>query len=306
MKNFKTILFSLMAVLLLGNFSSCSSSDDNDGDTPMEMPKYAATAAKYEITDANAKVASIEFTESGQYVVVMNNAPQNAPQAVGSHKMPSAIMRASSEYVGMYYGDYTIDENGNYVLQDFGTVKINKDSSGTVVSVTIHSNKYGETWTCHANLYTKINANNSLSDRICRTWNFKSVGCCIKYSGKTLDETASSFKELFAKLKAAGVETDGDDDEIAEIKQFIFTKSGSLIIKSNSAGLAVLPWKWTSNSSSEILVNTDYEWSSLFDQASSTKVSFKSGQLVLKEEGPVDEDEPSITMGWTITFEEAK
>ena len=40
-----------MAILCLGNLSSCSSSDDNDGDGKLETPQYAAEAAKYEITD---------------------------------------------------------------------------------------------------------------------------------------------------------------------------------------------------------------------------------------------------------------
>lgn len=63
-----------MAILCLGNLSSCSSSDDNDGDGKLETPQYAADAAKYEITDESSEVKSIELTESGQYIVIMNNA----------------------------------------------------------------------------------------------------------------------------------------------------------------------------------------------------------------------------------------
>ena len=105
MKKIKTILFSLMAILCLGNLSSCSSSDDNDGDGKLETPQYAADAAKYEITDESSEVKSIELTESGQYIVIMNNVGRNAKRSIGLRKMPATLTRATSEYVGMYYGN---------------------------------------------------------------------------------------------------------------------------------------------------------------------------------------------------------
>lgn len=61
-----------MAFFCVGNFSSCSSSDDNDGEGQLDTPQYAADAAKYEITDESSEVKSIELTESGQYIVIMN------------------------------------------------------------------------------------------------------------------------------------------------------------------------------------------------------------------------------------------
>lgn len=142
-----------MAILCLGNLSSCSSSDDNDGDGKLETPQYAADAAKYEITDESSEVKSIELTESGQYIVIMNNVGRNAKRSIGLRKMPATLTRATSEYVGMYYGNYTKDANGYYILEDFGTVRINKDDNGSVASVTIHSNKSGNEWTCPARLY---------------------------------------------------------------------------------------------------------------------------------------------------------
>ena len=96
-----------MAFFCVGNFSSCSSSDDNDGMGQLDTPQYAADAAKYEITDESSEVKSIELTESGQYIVIMNNAGRNSKQAVGLHKIPATLTRATSEYVGMYYGNYT-------------------------------------------------------------------------------------------------------------------------------------------------------------------------------------------------------
>lgn len=229
-----------MAFFCVGNFSSCSSSDDNDGEGQLDTPQYAADAAKYEITDESSEVKSIELTESGQYIVIMNNAGRNSKQAVGLHKIPATLTRATSEYVGMYYGNYTKDANGYYILEDFGTVRINKDDNGSVASVTIHSNKSGNEWTCPARLYPKTNENNPLTDKICRTWNFKSVRYCVKLNGKTyFDYTASNYKDLAIKIKEWAKshpdEEDGwtDEDEqeynqmieqadAYKLKQFIF------------------------------------------------------------------------------------
>ena len=213
MKKFKTFLFSLIAILCLGNFSSCSSSDDNDGDGQLETPQYAADAAKYEITDASSEVKSIELTESGQYIVIMNNVGRNAKQTIGLHKMPATLTRATSENVGVYYGNYTKTDKDYFLLEDFGTVRINKDDNGSVASVTIHSNKSGNEWTCPARLSPKTNTNNTVTtNRICRTWKIKSVGLCYKLNGRALfDYTESSYKELYTKLKEYVKRENSDD-----------------------------------------------------------------------------------------------
>ena len=336
-----------MAFFCVGNFSSCSSSDDNDGEGQLDTPQYAADAAKYEITDESSEVKSIELTESGQYIVIMNNAGRNSKQAVGLHKIPATLTRAPSEYVGMYYGNYTKDANGYYILEDFGTVRINKDDNGSVASVTIHSNKSGNEWTCPARLYPKTNENNPLTDKICRTWNFKSVRYCVKLNGKTyLDYTASNYKDLAIKIKewvkSLPDEEDGwtDEDEqeynqmieqadAYKLKQFIFSKSGTILIKrdgTESLG-GIMVWRWASNNSNEIqtwFADFDYngngkpdenEWShELFFGASSdvqvggkTTATFnKQGQLVLEESEKESDEGESFEQIMTLTFDEAK
>ena len=248
MKKFKTILFSLIAILCLGNFSSCSSSDDNDGDGQLETSQYAADAAKYEITDASSEVKSIELTESGQYIVIMNNVGRNAKQTIGLHKIPATLTRATSENVGVYYGNYTKTDKDYFLLENFGTVRINKNDNESVASVTIHSNKSGNEWTCPARLSPKTNTNNTVTtNRICRTWKIKSVGLCYKLNGRALfDHTESSYKELYTKLKEYVKRENSDDwtneDEeeynqmIEEgdnymVKQLVFTKAGTILAK---------------------------------------------------------------------------
>ena len=95
-----------MAILCVGNFSSCNSSDDNDGDGQLETPLYAADAAKYEITDESSEVKSIELTESGQYIVIMNNAGRNAKKTVGMHKIPATLSRATRRQWLLHLGRF--------------------------------------------------------------------------------------------------------------------------------------------------------------------------------------------------------
>lgn len=345
MKKFKTFLFSLIAILCLGNFSSCSSSDDNDGDGQLETPQYAADAAKYEITDASSEVKSIELTESGQYIVIMNNVGRNAKQTIGLHKIPATLTRATSENVGVYYGNYTKTDKDYFLLEDFGTVRINKDDNGSVASVTIHSNKSGNEWTSPARLSPKTNTNNTVTtNRICRTWKIKSVGLCYKLNGRALfDYTESSYKELYTKLKEYVKRENSDDwtneDEeeynqmIEEadsymVKQLVFTKAGTILAKVGEGILADgWIWRWAGDNSNEIqawYVDFDYnedgepdenEWRGLFTmfqpkgepQGKTTATVNQRGQLVLEAHNDEsDEEGPSLEMIETLTFDEAK
>lgn len=344
MKKFKTFLFSLIAILCLGNFSSCSSSDDNDGDGQLETPQYAADAAKYEITDASSEVKSIELTESGQYIVIMNNVGRNAKQTIGLHKIPATLTRATSEYVGVYYGNYTKTDKDYFLLEDFGTVRINKDDNGSVASMTIHSNKSGNEWTCPARLSPKTNTNNTvMTNSICRAWKIKSVGLCYKVNGRAyFDYTESSYKELYTKLKEYVKRqnfddwTNEDEEEYNQmieeadsymVKQLVFTKAGTILAKVGE-GILVdgLIWRWAGDNSNEIQTWTDgsdynengkpdeNEWRGLFtmlhpkgEPKGITIATVNKGQLVLEAHNDEsDEEGPSLEMIETLTFDEAK
>lgn len=231
-------------------------------------------------------------------------------------------------------------------MEDFGTVRINKDDNGSVASVTIHSNKSGNEWTCPARLYPKTNENNPLTDKICRTWNFKSVRYCVKLNGKTyFDYTASNYKDLAIKIKEWAKshpdEEDGwtDEDEqeynqmieqadAYKLKQFIFSKSGTILIKRDGTeSLGGMVWRWASNNSNEIqtwFVDYDYngndkpdenEWShELFFGADGdaqvggkTTAAFnKQGQLILEESEKESDEGESYEQIMTLTFDEAK
>lgn len=338
----------LMAMLCVASFTACSSDSDPEEATPSAtLPKFAEDAAKYEITDDNAAVKSIELTESGQYIVIMNDANNKAkPFVLNASKAQRGIMTRvtdKGEFVGMYYGEYTKTSDGYYMLNDFGTVRINKDDKGAVTSVTIHSNVSGSDWTCPARLYPKSNTDNARSLNICRTWNFEGINYVAKENGKTLGEiNASNMKEFWTKMKnldkkftaEEGDKWTEEDEadynaqiasaEADPLQQFIFTMSGSWIIKTKNK-TNIIPWRWRSASSNELqawLVDYDQngddmpqenEWKNLFFSGNSDETSgktiarFDNGKLLLEDtESETDEDGYSRTRIFTLTFSEAK
>lgn len=52
------------------SFTSCSSSSDDDGDNgTLDPPAYKSVSALYEVTSSGSKYSTIEFTESGNYII---------------------------------------------------------------------------------------------------------------------------------------------------------------------------------------------------------------------------------------------
>lgn len=230
-------------------------------------------------------------------------------------------------------------------MEDFGTVRINKDDKGSVASVTIHSNKSGNEWTCPARLSPKINTNNTvMTNRICRAWKIKSVGLCYKLNGRALfDHTESSYKELYTKLKEYVKREISDDwtnekeeeyNQMIEegdsymVKQLVFTKAGTILAKVGE-GILVdgLIWRWAGDNSNEIqawYIDFDYnengepdenEWCGLFTmfkpegepQGKTIATVNQRGQLVLEAHNDEsDEGGPSLEMIETLTFDAAK
>ena len=127
-------------------------------------------------------------------------------------------------------------------------------------------------------------------------------------NGKTyFDYTANSYKDLAIKIKEWAKshpdEEDGwtDEDEqeynqmIAQadaykLKQFIFSKSGTILIKRDGTeSLGGMVWRWASNNSNEIQTwFVDYDYN------------------VLEESEQESDEGESYEQIMTLTFDEAK
>lgn len=146
--NIGKLLFAIIAMCVCSvSLVSCSDDDDNDGGGKFDPPAYEASAAKYEISDGSSPYESIEFTESGNYLVTMSGvtpapaaAAKEATQAArgmaAMAKRPSifantaATQATRAYYSPILYGKYTVGADGTYILEGFGTVKVTQDGTG--------------------------------------------------------------------------------------------------------------------------------------------------------------------------------
>ena len=120
----KKLFFFFVAVAALVLSASCNKDGKN---SPVVLPatQYFKNAQKFilnESSPSNPGIKSIEFTESGRYLIY---------QQKGAVK---AVAEPEYEYLR---GTYTINDNGEYVLDNnFATVKV----SGTQITINVGDN----------------------------------------------------------------------------------------------------------------------------------------------------------------------
>lgn len=294
-----TKLLALMTTMLLalGALVSCSSDDDNDGGSA-PTPKYESIAAKYNFTSPQAEYKSIEFTASGNYVIVRNeSASANAKRngIVAEKKKPhslflnhrSPLTRSESEktiIVGKY--DY---KDGEYVLEGIGSIKISVGEDGTYYNVTIVDPSGVETTYSADKALTRI-TDSEKSNLLCRTWQMTgTLTERISYRGQVIFEwtgTRNDYKDYYEKYNAFWIRYIKEhypsyysrisddyvgviDEENDFVKQVIFTKSGTMISINGSDEIPNYEdvfWKWIDESKNIIGITwddiTDEKWAS--------------------------------------------
>ena len=123
-KNALIALSMIMLSVFCMTFASCG--DDDDDDPVLVTPKYAEDAALYQI-NGTSEFTSIEFTESGMYIITKANESSKAKgwgKFVKS-KSISSFTRSESDAYNYIFGKYT--KNGDvYTLEGFGTITVEK------------------------------------------------------------------------------------------------------------------------------------------------------------------------------------
>lgn len=313
------LLLMMTAFSCLG-LVSCSSDDeeDNGGNAPAAFEQYAA---KYQLSGNDAEFSSVEFTESGNYIITKKNpygAPVRSSKKNNSHiSMLSQGMfkhqvstRSGEVYSPILYGKYTVDADGTYILEGYGKVKVTQDGEGNAFSLEFMPNG-SSSYTYKASKQNRdLNSNNS--SRLCKTWNFASCRVLAKVNGKTvLDISANSYMELYKKLDEWSKEHDdeyepGDwEEDIVEVKQVIFTKTGTYMVKYEGNQLAVSTWKWANTE--ETLIR--YSWNNDFDDddfSGYAEISYDGGKLALNEKDTESDEDGSYEMNLIAYFNEAK
>ncbi|MDE6650718.1 MAG: hypothetical protein K2K45_12400, partial [Muribaculaceae bacterium] len=252
---------------------------------------------RFTITSADSPYSSVEFTASGNYLITEKSyTPYYSPASslVGSneHKHGNIFnskMQASTRdsYDGVIYGKYTINSDGEYVLDGFGTIKV-ISNGGTAVDLEITTNS-GYEIVVGANR-DNIMTESDMTNKLCRTWKFSKVHLILWEEGKKVFDKTLSMKEY------------GEWDELDELPEnVIFTKSGTYLVTYSDGDLAVSTWRWENEKKGILRYSGDYDH--LYDEYESgtVEVSFDGNQLVIVEEDYDEEYDERYYCEWYLT-----
>lgn len=325
MKNHFLTSIATIAIMAVSGLSFTSCSDDDDKSS-FQPAAYESYAAKYQITDDDAQYSSVEFTESGNYILTKNENADYYNMAMApaiSIKSPKVALKngfvgvlqrkdiTRSAYSPILYGTYTIDANGTFILEGYGKVKVVKDSSGNAYSLEFIPTS-GEAFTYKATVQNRdLNSDNT--NRLCRTWNLTTIQYIIKVNGKQLlNIKGSDMTELIKKLQEWAEKNDdeyepGDWEDIEYInpKQVIFTKTGTYLVTYETEDLAISTWRWADSKEDRLL----YSWFNNFedeDMYGSVDISFSNNKLVMSEYNKEEDDEEYFEENYIYYFNEAK
>ena len=317
MKTFKLLGLVLFGMLTAFAVVSCNSDDDNGGGGDLSTPKYESSSALYNVTDANSDYQSIEFTASGNYIIIKKVALRAPRRIAAMKKFQTGFM---SQYVGMtrstidgniIYGTYT--KNGDtYVLEGFGTIVV-KGGGSSAISLDITTT--GGTKVTVGAQQQQQYSSSSMTNSLCRTWNLGKIKMLETLNGKTIfDQTFNSYADFVkALLKAEGLNPGDEWYEIQykalveeEPKQVIFTKSGTYMVFYASGTLAVSTWKWTDESKGEARYSWDYSSINNPNESGKIKISFSGSQLVVSEYVEEEEDGDQASVAIQYFMSEAK
>lgn len=202
------VLFSILTVA-----SSCNKTP-GPVEPKFDTPAYAEYAQKLSVTESEADIAWMEFTEAGRYIIAYRNWPNGT----------KAVAEPEEHY---YYvtGTYTVSGNDTYVLSGFGTVEV----SGNAVTI---EPEHGDTVTMAVTTEPSVE-DTPLNDNVARSWKIDNVRLGITTgSGATVNVTkrGCDIHAIAAELKDKGVNVDPDTFEGFIVNEITFTKSSTFMI----------------------------------------------------------------------------
>lgn len=319
MKTFRFIGMVLTAILLSVSFAACGGDDDEENGGSIESAKYASDAAKFNITDGSSNYSSIELTEGGNYIIIMNdrlwspNTRATGKQSFARMFMSQVKNITRGSESGILYGTYTKSGDGEYYLEDFGTLKIVSED-GTAVSLEV-TPIGGTTQTISGNRESTA-SDSQLTRNLCRTWQFAKYTYYYKLNGKTIMEVSgATIPELAAQAKAWAKAHDPeydesdyedelgwDDDYYPE--SVVFTRSGTYMVYYTDSSVAVVGWKWLSESEGLL----QYDWGYDFEEEDTgvAYVSFSGSKLILTEKSVETDEDDTEEVGIIYTMTELK
>lgn len=336
--NVKRYINAVMCSMLLGlafSTTACSKDNDESNEVPeLGTPKYEAESAKYLISNQNAGIESIEFTSAGNYIITTDNygSYRATAPSKSSHLKKSSLLRKmgdmtrASNFNGIISGTYTINSNGTYVLEGFGTITITTVDGSYLLNIRTNE---GETLDLNATKGAEI-GNSAITQAICRTWNVDGYRWFVQVGKRVIfDQTApkSDVKKLLKNLMDAMKDFDDDEDDedwdmddeaelnatvelLQSVNQIIFSKSGTYMVTYVNNQLAISTWAWADENKGIIRYSWDYSDIDNDDFGGFATLTFNGNKLnvtesLLDEDEDEDDDYP-VRFEMTYILSEAK
>lgn len=289
--HFDRMYIAIMAFICMG-FAACSSDSDNNNGGDLNTPKYESSSALYNITESGSDYSSIEFTASGNYLIMKKYATAKAPNRIATigktqfgflgHAV--GVTRTSNTYGNIIYGTYTKDGD-TYILDGFGTIVVNGGGS-SAVSLDITTTD-GNKITLGAQREQQYSSSD-MTNKLCRTWKLNQVKIEVTTDDQVvLSRTYNGWGDyLIGMAEDEGHPmSDAEKKEVLaeEPQQVIFTKSGTYVVFYANQTLGVSTWKWTNESKGEARYSWNYESINDSYDGGAFTVAFEGSQFILTE-----------------------
>lgn len=275
MKKEKFLSMMMTMLLMMVALVSCSDDDDDNGTPDAPAPQYAETAAKYNITTPNSEFESIEFTESGDYIIVRNtnysgakpNLKKNSLLKSAAKLEPKTRATDLTEET-IITGKYTVEDGGLYRLDSIGTIKVTKGSDGAYYNF-VFEGLDGKTTSFDAEKVENSSETSPKTLLVCRTWTIESVHEVITkisdgkvlsnitaagsnmvddYTAKWLNFLKENFPERYESEVKDRQEHPDEYGSNINSGYIIFTKAGTYMTLYNytkgERSVDVMRWKW--------------------------------------------------------------
>ena len=289
----KKVFLALTLIVGAVFVTSCSSGS-------LDEPEFKSSSALYQATQPDAVLSSVEFTESGNYVVIRNVLSQNAPQsntasnADETKELPTLLLASpwsqpvtrSTTYNNIITGKYTKTGDTTYVLEGFGTVTVNA-SGGNTYSLVITETGSSAPYTLAAARKEQYKGSAS-TDKLCRTWRIAEMRLEVKVSGQ---EDGVSFN--------ISVDEKVDGGDLAELMMKCYE---SLIRKTAEEYGGDVPESEVERALADVReeVKRTYPYveNMIFTQAGTYMVIYRDNMLAVSTWAWTDNDFKSIRYSW--------
>lgn len=296
-----------LVLILLLSLVSCSKDKDDEpmfeiGEIPtLPTPEYASNAACYNVTSGGNGISSIEITESGDYIVTKTSR-SNALHSNSVHSvyaLPSVGM-TRAESADIVYGKAIKVTDTEYILEGFGTITIEGDSSNSISIIV--STEEGETLDLTTQKVAPTNES-PLTSAMCRSWNITEIGLRYYLNNKLIydgKKAPSQLVDLMNECMWAVANYVGEPDGFGESpfpKDFypnglILTRAGTYMVEYSNGAIALAKWKWLDEKKQIFHYSWDYDNPDAYQDGVSgdATVGFSGKQMIIRENHTMSED----------------